>query len=89
MRATRLKRRGAKETFSISVSAATKKRLKSAARAHGGNVSALIEALVQELDRQSALEWLLQRAQPVEPAAYEEFLAELTSASRRSRRRAA
>jgi hypothetical protein len=86
---TRLKRSGAKETFSISVSAATKKRLKSAARAHGGNVSALIEALVEELDRQDALEWLLNRAPPVDAAAYERFLGEVTASPKRHRRRAA
>lgn len=89
MRTKRLKRSGAKETFSISVSSATKRRLRSAARAMGGNVSALIEAMVQELDRQRALAWLISRAPGVDVNDYEAFLTELTGAARRPRRRAA
>lgn len=55
----------------------------------GGNVSALIEAMVQELDRQRALNWLISRAPGVDVNEYEAFLTELTSAARRPRRRAA
>jgi hypothetical protein len=61
--------------------------LRAAARAHGGDLSALIEALVQELDRQDALKWMLRRADPVDPAAHDRFLEELTG--KRTRRRAA
>jgi hypothetical protein len=55
----RLKRRGKMETFSVSVSAVTKLRLRKAAdRAYGGNVSALIESIALEADRQGALDGL-------------------------------
>jgi hypothetical protein len=81
--ARRLKRTGRKQTFSISVSPTTRARLRAAAREYGGNVSALIEALVIELDRRDALEWLLHRAAPVDSAAYAGFLAELSGTKRR------
>jgi hypothetical protein len=53
------RRAGASETFGISVSPATKRVLKAAARRkHGGNVSALIEELAEGLKRQEAFERL-------------------------------
>ena len=53
------RRAGATETIGISVSPETKKVLKAAAKArHGGNVSALIEELAEELKRQQALDRL-------------------------------
>lgn len=64
----KLKRRGKVETFSVSVTPETKARLRRAAdRSYGGNVSALIEAIAVEADRQDALDWLLDRAPPIEP----------------------
>lgn len=86
----RLKRTGATETFSVSVSPATRKKLRRAAdRAFGGNVSALIEAIALEADRQDALAWLLHRAPPVDEAAYREFLEEMAPAKKKRSRRAA
>jgi len=77
------------ETFSVSVSAETKKRLKSAAdRAYGGNVSALIEAIAVEADRQHALDWLLRRAPPIEDAPFEAFMNEMAGRKRKRTRRA-
>jgi hypothetical protein len=83
---TRLKRKGATETFSVSVSPATKKRLKRAAeRAFGGNVSALIEAIALEADRREALDWLLRRAPPIDEHEFEAFMKEMARGkSRRS-----
>ena len=53
------RRSGASQTFGISVTPATKKALKAAARRrHGGNVSALIEELAEGLKRQEAFERL-------------------------------
>lgn len=76
-------------TFSVSVSAETKARLKKAAeRLHGGNVSALIESIVTEAERREAADWLLSRSPPVDEAAYAEFMAEMTGVQpKRSRRR--
>ena len=86
----KLKRSGKMETFSVSVSARTKARLRKAAnRAYGGNVSALIEAIALEADRQEALAWLIHRAPPVDEVAFEAFMKEMTSARRRRSRRAA
>lgn len=80
----RTKRKGTTETFSVSVSAETKARLKRAAdRAYGGNVSALIEAIAVEADRHEALDWLLGRVAPIDDAAYEEFMAEMTRGRRK------
>jgi hypothetical protein len=85
----RLKRTGTMETFSVSVSAETKARLRKAAdRAYGGNVSALIEAIAIEADRRDALDWLLARAPAMDDKSYEAFLKEMT-APRRRRSRAA
>jgi hypothetical protein len=78
------------ETFSVSVSAATRARLRKAAeRAYGGNVSALIEAIAVEADRQDALDWLLDRAPAIDERAYEKFLVEMAGPRRKRRRRAA
>ena len=78
------------ETFSVSVSPATRARLRKAAdRAYGGNVSALIEAIAQEADRQDALDWLLQRARPIDDRAFEVFMKEMKRARRKRARRAA
>jgi hypothetical protein len=83
----RMKRKGVMTTFSVSVSPATKARLKKAAeRGYGGNVSALIEAIALEADRRDALDWLLGRAAPVDDAAFEEFMNEMQSAGRRRKR---
>ena len=86
----RLKRSGKMETFSVSVSPKTRARLRKAAdRAYGGNVSALIEAIAQEADRHDALDWLLQRAGPVDDKAFEVFMKEMKDPRRRRARRAA
>jgi hypothetical protein len=80
----RLKRKGTTKTFSVSVSSETQRRLKAAAnRAYGGNVSALIEAIAVEADRQAALDRLLRDAPPVDEAAYAAFLKEMTGPKRR------
>jgi hypothetical protein len=85
----RLKRTGKMETFSVSVSAETKARLRKAAdRAYGGNVSALIEAIAIEADRQGALEWLLNRVPPIDDVTFETFMKEMKG-PRRKRTRAA
>lgn len=68
----------------------TKARLRrAAARAYGGNVSALIEAIAIEADRQDALDWLLQRAAPVDDDAYAAFIKEMAGSKRKRARRAA
>lgn len=86
----RLKRSGKMETFSVSVSRETRARLrKAAARAYGGNVSALIEAIAQEADRQDALDWLLHRAPPIDDKAFEVFMREMNEPRRKRARRAA
>jgi post-segregation antitoxin (ccd killing protein) len=86
----RLKRKGKMETFSVSVSPETKERLRKAAdRAYGGNVSALIEAIAVEADRQHALDWLLRRAPPIEDAPFEAFMNEMAGRKRKRPRRAA
>ena len=82
-----MKRKGAMTTFSVSVSPATKARLKKAAeRGYGGNVSALIEAIALEADRREALDWLLGRAEPIGDAAFEEFMNEMQPPARRRKR---
>ena len=49
--------------MSISVDEETQRLLKAEAqRSYGGNVSALVAAIAREAKRQSALDWLLQRA---------------------------
>jgi post-segregation antitoxin (ccd killing protein) len=56
-------RPGKTATFSISVDETTRRILKAEAkRSYGGNVSALVAAIAKEAKRQSALDWLLQRA---------------------------
>jgi post-segregation antitoxin (ccd killing protein) len=86
----RLKRSGKMETFSVSVTPETKARLRKAAdRAYGGNVSALIEAIAREADRQEALDWLLRRAPSTEQEAFEAFMTEMAGTRRRRGRRAA
>ena len=78
------------ETFSVSVSPETKERLRKAAdRAYGGNVSALIEAIAVEADRQHALDWLLRRAPPIEDAPFEAFMNEMAGRKRKRPRPAA
>ncbi len=89
MRMPRLKRSGKVETFSVSVSPETRRRLRRAAdRSYGGNVSALIEAIAIEADRREALDWLLDRAPPIDEQAYAAFLKQM-AAPRTRRRRAA
>ena len=86
----RLKRKGTTETFSVSVSPEVKARLKRAAeRRHGGNVSALIEALAIEADRQEALDWLLARRPATDDREFEAFMLEMTGRRRRKRTSAA
>ncbi len=85
-----MKRSGKMETFSVSVSAETKARLRKAAdRAYGGNVSALIEAIANEADRQDALDWLLRRSPLVDDAVFEAFMREMAGPKRKRARRAA
>ena len=80
----RLKRKGSTSTFSVSVSRATQRRLRTAAkRSYGGNVSALIEAIALEADRQAALGRLLRDAPPVDEAAYAAFLREMAGPKRK------
>ena len=71
------------------MSAATKARLRRAAdRAYGGNVSAVIEAIAIEADRQEALDWLIHRAPPVDDAAFDAFMREMAGPKRRKTRAA-
>ncbi len=80
----RKKRKGKTETFSVSVSPETRARLRRAAdRAHGGNVSALIEAIAVEAERHESLAWFLHRAPPIDEREYEAFLKEMTTPRRR------
>ena len=73
---TRLKRKGATKTFSVS--SETQRKLKAAAkRSYGGNVSALIEAIAVEADRRAAIDRLLRDAPPVDAEAYAAFLREM------------
>ena len=86
----RLKRTGKTETFSVSVSSDTKRRLRRAAeRVAGGNVSALIEAIALEAERQEALDWLLHRAPPIDERAFEAFMKEMAGPKRKRSRKAA
>jgi hypothetical protein len=85
----RLKRRGSTSTFSVSVSKATQRKLRAAAkRSYGGNVSALIEAIALEADRQAALDRLLRDSPPVDEAAYAAFLKEMAGPKRKRGRAA-
>ena len=80
----RLKRKGSTSTFSVSVSRATQRKLRAAAkRSYGGNVSALIEAIALEADRQAALGRLLRDAPPVDEAVYADFLREMAGPKRK------
>ena len=80
----RLKRKGTNTTFSVSVSATTLRKLRAAAkRSYGGNVSALVEAIALEADRQAALGRLLRDAPPVDERAYAAFLKEMDGPKRR------
>jgi hypothetical protein len=80
----RLKRKRATRTFSVSVSSATQRKLKAAAkRSYGGNVSALIEAIAIEAERQAALGRLLRDAPPIDDAAYSAFLQEMAGPQRK------
>ncbi len=86
----RLKRTGKMETFSVSVSSETKTRLRKAAlRSFGGNVSALIEAVALEADRQDAIEWLIRHAAPIEATAFEAFMKEMAAPKKKRASRAA
>ena len=74
----------------MSVTAATKARLRRAAdRAYGGNVSAVIEAIALEADRQEALDWLLRRAPLVDDREFGAFMKEMAGPKRKRSRRAA
>ncbi len=84
----RLKRKGDTETFSVSVSPATRARLRKAAdRAYGGNVSALIEAIALEADRQGALAWLVHRGPQIDDEAFGAFMKEMAGPRRKRTRR--
>lgn len=88
----RVKRKGKTETFSVSVSSETRRLLRRAAdRAYGGNVSALVEAIAREAARHEALEWLVDRAPPIDEEAYRAFLDQMGGgqASKKRRGRAA
>jgi post-segregation antitoxin (ccd killing protein) len=87
-------RAGKTATFSISVDKETQHILKTEAkRSYGGNVSALVSAIAKEAKRQSALDWLLQRAGHPAMTTDERdaFLAEIAGqpAPKKRRRRAA
>lgn len=85
---TRIKRSGVKETFSVSVSPATKRLLKRAAeRRFGGNVSALVEAIAVEADRRDALDWLVENSPPVSDADLAAFVAEAQPSAQSPARR--
>ena len=78
------------ETFSVSVSPETRERLRKAAdRAYGGNVSAVIEAIALEADRQEALDWLINRAPPTDDDAFGAFMTEMAGPLRKKRTRSA
>ena len=88
------KRAGKTATFSISVDEATQRILKEEAkRSYDGNVSALVTAIAKEAKRQSALDWLLQRAgaPQMTDAARDALLAEIDGkpTSKKRARRAA
>ena len=55
----------------------------------GGNVSALIEAIALEAERQEALDWLLHRAPPIDDRVFEAFMREMAGPRRKRARRAA
>lgn len=85
-----MKRTGGRETFSVSVTPATKQLLQRAAeRRFGGNVSALIEAIALEAERQEALDWLMARSPRMSDADFEAFMAEMNAPVRRKRTRRA
>jgi post-segregation antitoxin (ccd killing protein) len=74
----RAKRKGKTDTFSVSVSPETQRRLRKAAdRAYDGNVSTLIEAIAREADRQNALDWLLRRAPATDDTSFTAFMKEM------------
>ena len=87
-RMPRSRRKGKTETFSVSVSPQTRARLRRAAkRAHGGNVSALIEAIALEADRHQALDWLLRRGPAIDDEDFTAFMSEMAGPkSKRARR---
>lgn len=75
------------ETFSVSVSAETRARLRrSADRAYGGNVSALIEAIALAADQQEALDWLLYRAPPIDERDFGAFMKEMAGPPKKQKR---
>lgn len=85
----KLKRTGARVTFSVSVSPETKEILQHAADGRfGGNVSALVEAIALEAHRQGALDTMLHRMPTPTDPEFEAFMKELEGA-RPSRRSAA
>lgn len=78
------------ETFSVSVSVETRARLRrSADRAYGGNVSALIEAIALAADKQEALDWLLYRAAPIDERDFAAFMKEMAGPPKKKRARRA
>jgi len=86
------RRSGKTATFSISVDKETQRILKTEAkRSYGGNVSALVSAIAKEAKRQSALDWLLQRADIPSMTTDERdaLLAEIDGAPPKKRRRRA
>jgi post-segregation antitoxin (ccd killing protein) len=85
------RRTGKTVTVSISVDAETQRLLKAEAkRNYGGNVSALVAAIANEAKRQSALDWLLQRAgtPAMTRAERDAFLAEVDGTRGTKKRRA-
>jgi hypothetical protein len=77
----KLKRSGARVTFSVSVSVETKAILQRAADARfAGNVSALVEAIALEADRQAALDTMLDRMPTPSESEFESFMQELEDA---------
>lgn len=68
----------------MSGSPATKVRLKNAAdRGYGGNVSALIEAIALDADRQHALDLLIHRVPPIEDRSFDGFMSEMEGTKRK------
>jgi post-segregation antitoxin (ccd killing protein) len=84
------RRPGKTVTLSISVDDETQRLLKAEAdRSYGGNVSALVAAIAREAKRQSALDWLLQRAggSKMTDAERDALLAEIDGRPIRKKRR--
>jgi hypothetical protein len=80
--AKRLRRKGSRVTFSVSVDRETQKLLRDIAdEAYGGNVSELITQIAQRASRQQAAMELLRLhgMKPMSPSETEEFKAEIAA----------